>query len=403
MKTSNLFSIVGILLVTTFAWFILGSAIQTRTDEFGSNMRKEVQQVWGPNLHQQHPVAFYLSPNVPEGKALIQSEKSRVRAFIHYEPKKRGLMSHRTYDVNFEGNYTFRNPTRIQQTLFLQFPLPDTQGLKGVKITLDGKDTDVRRAADGSLELALEVGASTGVELKVVYQTNGTNSWLYEFPQPERIQDFELFLKTNFSEYSFPTGCGSPTQRDEKNCEFTWAYQPDVLSAPNIGMDMPKLLNPAPVASRISFFAPVSLLFFVTVLLLLASLKGLALHPMHVCFVAAGFFAFHLLFAYLTDVIPMFIAFGVAAIVSVILVCSYLRAVGGNALLRIALPAQIGYMVLFSVSFFFDGLTGLTIAIGSVITLALLMKVTAKTPWKDVFTTKAQRRPPVIPSLQSNV
>jgi hypothetical protein len=60
-------------------------------------------------------------------------------------------------------------------------------------------------------------------------------------------------------------------------------------------------------------------------------------------------------------------------------------------------------MVLFSVSFFFDGLTGLTIAIGSVITLALLMKVTAKTPWKDVFTTKAQRRPPVIPSLQSNV
>jgi hypothetical protein len=98
----------------------------------------------------------------------------------------------------------------------------------------------------------------------------------------------------------------------------------------------------------------------------------------------------------------MFIAFGIAALVSVILVCCYLRTVGGNALLRIALPAQIGYMVLFSVSFFFDGLTGLTIAIGSVITLALLMKVTATTSWKDVFTTKAPVRPPMIPPLQSN-
>ncbi len=402
MKTSNLFAIAGILLVTTFAWFVLGSAIQKRSVDSGSTINKEVQQVWGPNLCQQHPVAFYLSPNVRAGKALIQSEKSRIRANINYKPKKRGLMSHRTYDVNFMGAYSFRNPTRIQQTMFLQFPLPNTQGLKGVKITLDGKETDVRRAADGSLELALEVAASTAVELQVVYQTNGSNSWLYAFPHPERIQDFELFLKTNFAEYSFPNGCGSATQRDEKNCEFTWAYQPDVLSAPNIGMDMPKLLNPAPVASRISFFAPVSLLFFVTVLLLLASLKGLQLHPMHVCFVAAGFFAFHLLFAYLTDVIPMFIAFGIAALVSVMLVCSYLRTVGGNALLRIALPAQIGYMVLFSVSFFFDGLTGLTIAIGSVITLALLMKVTATTSWKDVFTTKAPVRPPMIPPLQSN-
>lgn len=399
MKTSHLFATAGILLVTTIAWFILGTAIQSRTQEFGSGMRKEVSQVWGPQLQQQHPHAFYRSPNVPNGKALIQSEKSRVNAVIHYEPKQRGLMRHRTYDVNFEGTYAFRNPTRISQTLFVQFPLPDTQGLKGVQIMLDGKAADVRRSADGSLELAVEVAASTAVELKVVYQTNGTDAWLYQFPHPERVQDFELFLKTNFSEYSFPNGCGSATDRDVEACEFIWSYQPDVLSAPNIGMEMPKLLNPAPVTSRISFFAPVSLLFFVTVLLLLATLRGVTLHPMHICFVSAGFFAFQLLFAYLTDVIPLYVAFAVSALVSVALVCGYLRAVGGNRLLRIALPAQIGYMVLFSVSFFFDGLTGLTIAIGAVITLAMLMKVTAKTSWKEVFAAKKSVIPPVLPSV----
>ena len=174
MKLQHLFATAGILVVTTLAWFILGSAIQSRSHVSGSDMRREVSQVWGPQLEQEHPHAFYRSPNVPNGKALIQSEKSRVKAVIDYAPKKRGLMRHRTYDVDFEGVYSFRNPTRIPQTLFVQFPLPATQGLRGVQILLDGKNADVRRAQDGALELAVEVAASTAVELKVVYQTNGT-------------------------------------------------------------------------------------------------------------------------------------------------------------------------------------------------------------------------------------
>lgn len=399
MKISQLFAIAGILLVTTVAWFILGGAIRSRSENFGSGMRNEVLQIWGPELQQAHPHAFYRSPNVPNGKALIQSEKSRIHVLIDYQAKKRGLVSHRTYDVNFQGEYSFRNPTRIPQTMFVHFPLPATKGLRGVQVMLDDKETDVRRADDGSLELAVEVAASTAIKLKVVYQTNGTDVWLYQFPHADRVRDFELFMKTDFPEYSFPVGCGSPTKRDEAACEFTWAYQPDVLSAPNIGMEMPKILNPAPVAARISFFAPVSLLFFITVVLLLGSLRGIILHPMHVCFVAAGFFSFQLLFAYLTDVIPLYVAFGISALVSVALVCGYLRAVGGDRLLRIALPAQIGYMVLFSVSFFFDGMTGLTIAIGAVITLGLLMKVTAKTSWKEVFAPQKRPAPPVLPTM----
>lgn len=399
MKISQLFAIAGILLVTTVAWFVLGGAIRSRSENLGSGMRNEVLQIWGPELQQAHPHAFYRSPNVPNGKALIQSEQSRIHVLIDYQAKKRGLVSHRTYDVNFQGEYSFRNPTRIPQTMFVHFPLPATKGLRGVQVMLDDKETDVRRADDGSLELAVEVAASTAIKLKVVYQTNGTDVWLYQFPHADRVRDFELFMKTDFPEYSFPVGCGSPTKRDEAACEFTWAYQPDVLSAPNIGMEMPKILNPAPVAARISFFAPVSLLFFVTVVLLLGSLRGIILHPMHVCFVAAGFFSFQLLFAYLTDVIPLYVAFGISALVSVALVCGYLRAVGGDRLLRIALPAQVGYMVLFSVSFFFDGMTGLTIAIGSVITLGLLMKVTAKTSWKEVFAPQKRPAPPVLPSL----
>ena len=56
-------------------------------------------------------------------------------------------------------------------------------------------------------------------------------------------------------------------------------------------------------------------------------------------------------------------------------------------------------MVLFSYSFFFEGLTGLTITIGAIMTLALLMITTAKVNWAEKFTSKATGRavPPPIP------
>jgi inner membrane protein involved in colicin E2 resistance len=150
-------------------------------------------------------------------------------------------------------------------------------------------------------------------------------------------------------------------------------------------MDMPKLLNAGPVALRIVQFAPVSLLFFTAVVLLVAVLKRIPLHPMHVFFVSAGFFAFHLLFAYLVDLLDPYASFGVAAAVSLLLVAGYLRAVGGKLLFRVAVPAQLIYLMLFSLSFFFDGLTGITLAVVSVLTLALLMILTAKVDWRQVF------------------
>jgi hypothetical protein len=191
----------------------------------------------------------------------------------------------------------------------------------------------------------------------------------------------------NFADINFPVGTGSPDERmqDEGGWDLAWTY-PDVLSAPSIGMDMPKLLNAGPVALRIVLFAPVSLLFFVAVIMIIAALKRIPLHPMHVFFISAGFFAFHLLFAYLVDLLDPYASFGIATAVSLLLVAGYLRAVGGNLLFRVAVPAQLIYLTLFSLSFFFDGLTGITLAVVSVLTLALLMILTAKVDWRQAFT-----------------
>ena len=63
--------------------------------------------------------------------------------------------------------------------------------------------------------------------------------------------------------------------------------------------------------------------------------------------------------------------------------------------------AQFAYIVLFSYSFFFEGLTGLTITIGAIITLALLMITTAKVTWVDKFASKPTQQgfPPPIPNV----
>ena len=43
--------------------------------------------------------------------------------------------------------------------------------------------------------------------------------------------------------------------------------------------------------------------------------------------------------------------------------------------------------MLFSYAFFFEGYTGLTITLASILTLAILMHVTAKVDWESRFRT----------------
>jgi hypothetical protein len=81
------------------------------------------------------------------------------------------------------------------------------------------------------------------------------------------------------------------------------------------------------------------------------------------------------------------------------LVCGYLVAVAGKRFAQLGAIAQFAYMILFSYSFFFEGLTGLTITIGAIVTLALLMGATARVNWAEKFGAKTVLRgvPPPIP------
>jgi len=122
-----------------------------------------------------------------------------------------------------------------------------------------------------------------------------------------------------------------------------------------------------------------------------------SLHPMNFFFLSAGCFVFQLLFAYLVDLIPISVAFAISATVSMVMVSGYLVLAVGKQFAKWAALAQWAYMILFSYSFFFDGLTGLTITIGAIVTLGILMVTTAKIDWAEKFRRKSPLTPPPIP------
>ncbi len=387
MTIKRLFAIGFIIVCTAVAWFILGGAVSLRSRSSDSRLSSEVAQNWGPPLVQEHPVLFYEAPTSGLARREIQPLSSDIRVALVYEPKRKGLLWYRTYFADFTGSYVVKNPTQIAQTIYVTFRFP-AQDARYDRFSLQFGDKLTDKApVDGQIRESLTLAAGAQVPLTVTYHAAGTNGWSYAFGKAKRVQNLHLAMTTDFLDINIPANAESPTSREREGTGWTlrWDYT-DVIGANAVAMDMPSVRNPGEVAGRMTFFAPVSLLFFFAVLVIVAVRDRVSLHPMNFFFLAAGCFAFQLLFAYLVDLLPLTASFLIAAAVSLTLVNGYLWRAAGARFASISLAAQFAYMVLFSYSFFFEGLTGITITAGAIVTLALLMAFTARVDWGRAFT-----------------
>ncbi|MBI3117445.1 MAG: inner membrane CreD family protein, partial [Candidatus Hydrogenedentes bacterium] len=261
--------------------------------------------------------------------------------------------------------------------------------------------------AEGLNEM-VELAPGMSTRFHVTYRARGMAAWRYGFdPQVGRVQNLDLSVKTNFEAVDYPEGCLSPMSAQaapEGGVMLAWQAS-DLITREGIGVIIPEKLNPGPLTSRITYFAPVCLIFFFVLVGTINILYKVDIHPMHYLFVAAGFFAFHLLLAYMAGLILIHVAFLISAVVSVGLVTTYLSAaLRGQFPWKVAAAGQAFFLVLFSYSFFLKGITGLTVAIGSVVTLAVLMRVTAHVDWNEVFAKKpvlpvAAPAPPPLPQV----
>jgi len=411
MSVSRLLAVVVIFIGCTFAWMILGGTVVSRTGESDYAMRHEVEQLWGTPHAQRAPrvthaetveverdVEEYLASGARvtrRAKTLetrpveVPLTSSDVKVALDLEHRKKGLLWFPTYGVDFTATYTFENTLDVEKRFTIAFSFPSTSAIyDGFTFSIDGaRATDVTNLA-GAVEKHLDMKPGQKATIAVAYRSRGLESWTYQLGDGiSSVERFSLALTTDFDEVNFPAGSISPTTnaRQGDGRAISWSFD-SLVTGKTIGLELPARLNPGPVVSRVSFFAPVSLLFFFTVLVILGVVKNRSLHPMHYFFLGASFFAFHLLLAYLVDHVEVTTAFGIASIVSVGLVVSYLRIVQGmrRALVE-AGTAQGVFLVLFSVAFFFEGQTGLAVAIGAVVTLFVLMQTTARVDWNMVF------------------
>ena len=400
--------IVVIFVCTTVAWSILGTTIFNRTYSSDESLKNRMASIWGAPHVQKPPTATSTKEVVRKveasenGKTVIRTEKgyvvkplaldgSKLTVGLDLEHRQKGLLWYSTYKVAFAAHYLLKNTTD-EETVDILVYLPTAKAIYDeVIFTVDGEAVpfiNEKSALRGTVRITR---GHTGV-LLVKYRSQGLESWRYHFgDEVSQVKNFELKMTTNFKDIDFPDNTLSPASKKEtKNgWELTWEST-NLLSGFQIGMVLPEKLQPGPLAGRISYFAPVSLLFFFFLMFIITTLRGIDLHPMNYFFLACAFFAFHLLLAYLVDHISIHAAFVICSIVSMTLVISYLRLVVGMRFAAVeAGLAQLVYLVLFSYAFFFKGFSGLAVTVGSIITLFVVMQLTGRIRWSEKFATRA--------------
>jgi len=388
----RLLAITFIFVCTTIAWCILGSTIYMRTYDRGPALRDKVASSWGSPQTQSPPRACFTQPGKTEKETVtvaLPLDRSRVNVELHLEHRRKGLLWYSTYTVAFQGTYTFHNSSEAEQDVTFVLDYPASQAVyDDFVFQLNGAALQVENRKSSAVAKA-HLAAGQSVELRTGYRSQGLERWVYQFGgDVAQVRDFQLRMTTDFRDIDFPEGTLSPTTKQEnaRGWELEWRYK-NLVAGYQIGMAMPEKLQPGPLAGNISYFAPVSLLFFFFVMFLITVLRGIDLHPMNYFFLACAFFAFHLLMAYLLDHISVHAAFVVSSVVSVFLVVSYLRLVVGMRFAAVeAASAQLIYLVLFSYAFFFKGFTGLAVTIGAILTLFVVMQLTGRIKWSERFT-----------------
>jgi hypothetical protein len=420
MSIGKILAIIGIYLGASVAWMILGVSMTARTDQRDNTGGEAVEALWGGPHRQAPPQAALLVKEqvpVPAAKGVgpnketyktvthqvpLSLEGSDVQVDLKSEPRQKGLLWYRTYRVGFHGTYRFKARNSEPAETLVSFAFPTQQAIyDGFHLRLNGKEAEQPLDAQQGLAQQIRVEPGKDLKVEVEYRSQGMDNWTYGFGDGvNRVKDFHLALTTDFRDIDFPAQSLSPTTKVAagQGWKLGWDYE-SLISGFQIGMDMPQKLNPGPLAARMSFFAPVSLGFFFFLMFIITVVRDIKLHPMHYLFLAAGFFAFHLLFSYLADQIPPLPAFIICTVVSVGLVVSYLRLVTGARFAWVeAGISQLVYLVLFSYAFFFEGVTGLAITLLSIASLFVVMQLTGGVNWEKKLKPVKARAPRRSPS-----
>lgn len=413
--------IVVIFSVTTVGWFVLGGVMNTRTSQQEYALSGKVADLWGTpqsqsaptlNFHWQTEEVTTDRIRDPLTEEYVDHQRTVVRDFnesvhlsgtdidvdLDLDARRKGLLWFSLYDVDFDATYRYTHPDdAIDGRLEVIFPFPEAAGLyDNFRFAIDGEVDEGLQPEAGRVRTVVAVEPGQEVEIAVAYRSRGADSWSYIPSQGvAALNDFSLSMTTDFDEIDFPAYTLSPSSKAASADGWSLSWDFDrVVTGHGVGMTMPQHVQPGLLAQQMSFSAPISLGFFFLILFVLSVLKQIPIHPINYMLLAGSFFAFHLLFAYSADHLPVEAAFALSALTSVGLVVSYLRlVVSSRFAFGPAAVAQLIYLVGFSLAHFWDGYTGLTVTVLSIATLFVLMQLTGRVDWEREFKNARRQLP----------
>ncbi len=395
-----------IFICTSFAWIILGTITNIRTYKYDGNLKKAVGQLWGSVQKQGAPLLLKEVKKEKEVKTIedgktkeeieivtenlpVNLNGSNINVKLNLDQRKKGLLWYSVYRVQFEGKYKVKNQSLEEEKYLFEYTFPSPGGIyDNFTMKIDETQIEDLKPVDGKIAKKIPLKAGEEKIVTITYRSQGMDEWWYVFGKDvSQIKNFSLTIETDFEKIDFPENSISPTTKTKtpSGWNLNWNYL-NLLSGIQIGIKMPQKINPGQFVSKVTYFAPVSLFLFMFLMFIITAVKKINIHPMNYFFIACSFFSFHLLMAYLADLISLHLAFAISSIVSIFLVISYMRIIAG---IRFALIetgiSQFVYLVLFSYAFFLEGYTGLAITIACIVTLFVVMQVTAKIDWEKQF------------------
>lgn len=398
---NRLVGIAFVLVAATIGWLILGATIGIRSAASDHAQREQLAAIWGAEQAQSAPSFTYETTRIDKHRhativvAPAAPASSHIGVDLALDPRQKGLLWYNTYAVRFAATYRVVNPGPAGK-LHVAFPFPsDSATYDDFTLDVDGVRTPVTSSSGTIIAIAPEPRGRMST-ITVGYRSHGVGLWTYRFGDGVvAVHDFTLVMRTNFDAIDFPPRTLAPTTKKQipGGWELTWNYR-NLIGGFGVGMAFPQQLQPGPLAERITLWAPLSLGFYVFVMLVITTLRRIDLHPVNYLFLAAAFFAFHLLFAYTVDRIPIVWAFLLCSVVSMVLTISYLRLVVGLRFAAVeAALAQFFYLILFSYALFDEGYSGLSITIGAIVTLFITMQVTGRIDWFERFAARPKPTP----------
>lgn len=410
-------ALVGIFVCTSVAWLVLAAVLHERSTNQEEALAGAVAELWGSPLQQLAPtVAFervvwtdevesVLQPNGQPAVDANGAPITRVRRVqrtvaepvtlgssdvdvdLKLDQRRKGLIWFSLYDVTFDADWTCTHEREEPGELLIRFPFPQADGMyDDFRLIVDGQERWDAVPREGAVEVRVPVQPGQAVAFSVAYRSRGRDSFVYR-PVPDwsvgQVRELSLTMTTDFADIDFPAQTMSPSSRTRESGGWTlgWDFR-RLVTGQSIGMVMPYRVQAGPLAAAMSLSAPISLGLYMVWIVVLGLLKRIEIHPINHLFLAAAFFSFHLLFGYVADHVPVEVAFGLAAVVSLGLTTSYLRLVVGPrfALVEAGI-AQLLYLVGFSLAHFWSGWTGLTVTVLGIVTLFALMQMTGRIRW----------------------